>query len=152
MRQSPDMQKIQEKMQPGKLTESGFLGDDTRNLADILADDNDTVIRLGLKHEEIAARMRYFTEEGKIGLGSPVIIDEIFIVTVEDHRGVVPCPFSEGFLADKRNTSVINLFTKRTVRWSDLNIHMIEEHGFYEGRGAYFRVDPAEAAEVLGLI
>lgn len=152
MRQSPEFQRIQENMQPGKLTAHGFLGEDARNLADILAEDNAVVGKLGLTHEAIAARMRYFTGKGTDGLGNPVIVDEIYQVVVEDHRGIMPCPFSDNVKVDKRNTRVTNLKLNRDIHWSDLNIHMIEKHGFYEGRDAFFRVDPAAVAEVLGMI
>jgi hypothetical protein len=42
-----------------------------------------------------------------------------------------------------------NLRTGKTIRWSLLGIHMIEEHGFFEGRGATFRLDPKELVNVV---
>jgi hypothetical protein len=32
----------------------------------------------------------------------------------------------------------------RTISWTDLNIHMIEAHGFFEGKGSFFRIEPIE--------
>ena len=152
MKQSPELQHIQDNMQPGILSAEGFLGYDTRNLSDILAEDSSTVERLGITDKAIAERMRYFTEKGKSGLGNPVVVNQIFQVTVEDHRGFIPCPFSDNFSAEKRNTRVVNLITNRSVQWSDLNVHMIEKHGFYEGNGSFFRIEPAEVVEVLMVI
>ena len=149
MKQSPELQSIQEKMQPGSLSAKGFLGDDTRSLADILAGDHTTLERLGISHSTFADRLRYFTAGGISGLGSSVIVDGTFEVTVEEFKGSVPCPFSDHFHAVKRNTRVINLATGRSFYWSELNVHMIEAHGFYEGKGSFFRVDPIEAVEIL---
>jgi hypothetical protein len=39
--------------------------------------------------------------------------------------------------------------TGTVVRWSDLNIHLIKAHGFFEGRGASFRIEPELLLSVL---
>jgi hypothetical protein len=35
------------------------------------------------------------------------------------------------------------------VQWSDLSIHLIGAHGFFEGRGSFFRLEPAELVAIL---
>jgi len=35
--------------------------------------------------------------------------------------------------------------------WSDLTIHLIEEHGFYQGKGSPYRLDPSEVKRILEL-
>jgi hypothetical protein len=151
MKQSPELQNTQNKMHPGSLSAKGFLGDDTRNLADILAEDLAALEKLGVNHSIIADRMKYFTASALSSLGSPVIIDEIYQVTVEDFKGTLPCPFNDPFHAGKQNTRVTNLVTGKSLYWSDLNIHMIETHGFYEGKGSFFRVEPVQVVEILGI-
>jgi hypothetical protein len=44
-----------------------------------------------------------------------------------------------------------NLRTGDEMVWTALNVHLIREHGFYEGRGSPFRIDPAQAKRALGL-
>jgi hypothetical protein len=39
--------------------------------------------------------------------------------------------------------------TGQSLRWSDLNIHLVEAHGFYEGEGAPFRIDPAALIRLI---
>jgi hypothetical protein len=136
-------------MQNGSLSSEGFLGTDTRNLADILHEDHVVVKSLGISHQKIAQRMQYFTQKGKEGLGRPILVDEVFEVSVEDFKGAIPCPFSDNFNAGKQNTKVFNIKKNKSIAWTDLNIHMIEAHGFYEGKGAIFRVDPNEIFEIL---
>ncbi|MCX7843131.1 MAG: hypothetical protein N2489_08665 [Clostridia bacterium] len=151
MRQSPELQRIQENMKPGYFSSEGFLGEDARNLADILQQDQAVVDMLGISHTEIAERMRSLTEKGMEGLGKPVLVDDIFEVIVEDYMGSIPCPFSDKWHSEKRNTTVKNLLTNLVITWTDLNIHMIEAHGFYEGIGSKFRVSPDEICEILML-
>ena len=68
MKQSPIMDKIQQNMQPGVITLDGFLGNDDRNLIDILEEDDAEVKRLGYTHEAIANRMVELKEAGKKGV------------------------------------------------------------------------------------
>lgn len=149
MKQSPDMDRFQRQMYPGEICRSGFLGNDTRKLTDILIEDNEEVKRLGITHAQIAARMRELRDLGKKGLELPVPVAPHFEVQVESIRGKLPCPFLHKGLFPKTNTTVNNLATKRTIIFTDLNIHMIEEHGFYEGKGACFRLEPSILIELF---
>lgn len=151
MKQTPEMEKIQAQMQPGVLTRDGFLGSDRRKLADILDADDAEVNRLGLTHEGIAARMRELRDAGKKGIGLPIRVGGDFEVRVDSVRGKLPCPFGHAGLFQKMNTTVRNLAGGGEVTYTDLNIHMIGEHGFYEGRGSGFRLEPAELKEILAV-
>lgn len=151
MRQTPEFMQIQENMQPGTLSAHGFLGDDTRNIKDIIEEDNKNILSLDLTHSDIADRMQYFTDIAINELGNSTLIDDDFIVTVDDHRGTLSCPFRDNFKAVKRNTRLENIKLGKTVFWSDLNIHMIREHGFYEGKGSFFWIDTKEIAKILDL-
>ena len=149
MKQSPQLQKIQEQMKPGVITLHGFLGTDTRNLIDILTEDDGEVKRLGLTHEQIGRRMRQFREDGEKGLGEYIALPPHFEVRVESVRGKLPSPFGGPGLYQKTNTAVRNTRTGKEVVYSDLQIHLVRDHGFYEGKGSPFRLEPAEIAEVL---
>lgn len=151
MKQSPQFTKIQEQMRPGVITLEGFLGSDERNLIDILIEDDGTVRRLGLTHVAIAERMQYFRDQGLDGLGEFINLDEHFEVRVDSVRGVLPSPFGGPGMYQKINTTVRNKALGKEVTYTDLHIHFVRDHGFYEGKGSPFRLDPAELAEVLEL-
>jgi|WetSurMetagenome_2_1015567.scaffolds.fasta_scaffold244285_2 hypothetical protein len=136
---------------PGAISAGGFLGADPRSLAEIIAADAQTVANCGTSDVAIAARLRQLTAAGEAGLGRPVLVDGHLEVTVSDTRGLIACPFADGRGEHKRLTSVVDCRTGRSLGWSDLNIHLIECHGFYEGKGAAFRVEPLALAEILGL-
>ncbi len=151
MRQSPALQQIQNNMAPGAYTAHGFLGDDQRNLIDIIKSDEQLVAKLGVTHKQIASKMKEMTKMGIKTPDVPVIVQGKYEVLVDDHRGFIPCPFADNVKEIKRNTQVRNLASNDIVYWSDLNIHMIEQHGFYEGNGSIFRNDPTTLFSVLGL-
>lgn len=151
MKQLPILDKAQHAMRPGAITHDGFLGTDPRKLADILAEDQALVARLGLTHPAIAARMLELQEAGKAGLGLPTRVPPHFEVTVEDVRGMLPCPFGHEGLYPKVNVTVRNLSLGREVAFTDLQRHLIDAHGFYQGRGSTYRIEPAELIAVLGM-
>ncbi len=152
MKQSPATQAIQDNLKPGALSSGGFLGEDGRALADILREDQATMDRLGLTHAALAARLRELAGIGLAALGRPVSAGDDLEVEVEEFMGSIPCPFRDRVRTAKRTIRVVRPSTGRELRWTDLNLHMIECHGFYEGKGSAFRVDPAEAADLLGLV
>ncbi|MEI7899262.1 MAG: hypothetical protein WCK89_03355 [bacterium] len=149
MKQSANDDAIQNQMRPGVITLDGLLGQDRRKVRDILDADDAAVRRLGLTHAAIAARMRELCAAGARGLGQPLRVLDHFEVRVDSVRGKLPCPFLHRGLYPKDFIEVCNLDSGEQVSFSELNIHLIEAHGFYEGLGAPFRQDPERLARVL---
>lgn len=149
MKQSPQLDKIQDQMRPGVITLDGFLGTDTRNLIDILVEDDGVVRRYGLTHEKIAEKMQYFRDAGLDGLGEFIKLSETFEVKVDSVRGKLPSPFGGKGMYDKINTTVVNIPKGRKIVFTDLHIHMVRDHGFYEGLGSPFRIDPEALIDIL---
>ncbi|NOR44946.1 MAG: hypothetical protein GQ534_05110 [Candidatus Delongbacteria bacterium] len=149
MKQSPQLSKAEDAMKPGVITKDGFLGSDHRHLVDILIEDDAEVARLGLTHEIIAEKMKFFKEKGLKGEGLSIDVDDNFEVNVESVRGKLACPFGEPGLISKNNVGVINKKTKKKIYFTDFHIHMIEKHGFYQGIGSPYRVSPKELKETL---
>jgi len=143
------MKKIEVNMRPGVITLHGFLGGDDRDLATIIDTDNAAVIRLGLTHEQIAARMEELSKEGLEGLGEFIKIEFGFEVKVDSVRGKLPCPFDHPGIFAKVNTTVRNIRLDREITYTLLHIHLIGEHGFYEGKGSPFRLEPRDLIEIL---
>jgi len=149
MKQTPQMKKIQENMKPGVLTLHGFLGTDTRDLVEIMEEDAAEVRRLGTTHRAIADKMQYLRDQGMRGLGEFIDVEPYFEVRVDSVRGGIPSPFGDAGLIRKTNTTVRNKSLGREIVYTDVNIHLIGEHGFYEGRGSLFRMEPGELVEIL---
>lgn len=151
MKQTPDWSEAQERMRPGRLTRDGMLGDDTRSLAEIIDGDAAALARRGVTCPDLAERLRRISGMARNALGTPVEVAPDFEAWMDEGMGRIPCPFGHPGRVPKAVTYLRRRSTGRLIQWSDLNIHMIEEHGFFEGTGAAFRLEPEEAAEMLGL-
>lgn len=136
-------------MKPGVITSCGFLGPDKRNLIEILLEDEALVQRLNTTHKKIAERMKELRDKGLAGLGMFEKVEDHFEVKVDSMRGRLPSPFDDRTMIDKQNTTVRNLKLNKEVTFADFNIHMIEFHGFYQGKGSLFRIDPKDLVEIL---
>jgi hypothetical protein len=64
-------------------------------------------------------------------------------------KGRIPCPWPHAGSYAKRVTTMEDTKTGREILWSDLNIHLIAEHNFFEGRGSPFRIDPQKIIEMI---
>jgi len=151
VKQSPELDRVEQNMRPMYLCAEGFLGRDPRKLIEILTEDQGTVNSLGLNHEAIAQRLMSITERARDGWGDPVVVEGRFEVEVHEARGKIPCPWGHPGLYRKTHVKLENRGTGETLVWSDLAIHLIEEHGFYQGRGSPYRLEPSEVKRILEL-
>jgi len=149
MKKSPGTQKLEQILRSPAFSAAGFMGTDTRGLAEIIDSDLAEVTRLGYTPQQIAERMEQITNTAKDGLGNWIAIDDSHRAMIMEVKGRIPCPWPHAGNYAKRVTTIENMKTGRKVHWSDLNIHLIAEHNFFEGRGSSFRVEPKEITEML---
>ena len=150
MKQSPRDKKLEEVLRSTHLVAGGFMGTDSRHPIEIIEQDIGALEDLGVTAIQVADRMRELTELAKPRLGN--WIDYAYgklRVKSEDYKGMLVCPWPHPGAFEKRITTVEHLETGRQVSWTDLNIHMIAEHGFFEGKGAFFRVEPTDIVSIL---
>jgi len=136
-------------MQAGNISRNGFMDSDPRSPAEIIRVDEEELKKLNLTHQAIAGRMKFFRDRGKNGLDEFVPVAPHFEVSCEITRGFLPCPFGDPGMHRKTIVIVRNLRLKKEITFSDLNIHLIVAHGFYEGKGSPFRLEPVKLAQVL---
>lgn len=152
MKMSPQYRKAQDNMQPGVITADGFLGDDTRNIVDIIEADEEKFSQLDLEFETVITRLRYLIEQGRKGLGEPVSVDGRWIVTTNEARGHMVSPFEDGVFR-KINARIEHAPGGKAdgneLLVTELSLHLMEKHHFLQGRGASFRLDPENIKTVL---
>lgn len=149
MKATPQELKIMARMKPGVITLNGFLGDDRRNLSDIIHEDAILLDRIGKTAQDVASRMDYFTKQSWEAVGEEVVIDGIYVVSTDVVRGKLPCPFGHPGVFRKAITTLHNKENGISVRWTSLSIHLIQTHGFFEGQGSPFRLDPLELCKAI---
>jgi len=143
------MKKLEETLRTSRIVSGGFLGKDPRILVEILETDAAELTGLGTTREAVAARMREITDRALEGLGTPVKFDEKREVTADDNRGQIICPWPHAGRYFKTITTVRRTDTGETLRWSELSRHFIEEHGFFQGKGSVFRLEPRTLVRVI---
>lgn len=148
--QSPQLDEVESRMRRSG-GPHGYLAGDARPLVTILTEDERTVKSLGLTHQAIADRLRAFTEAAKKAMGGPVLMGHLWRVELQDFRGRLPCPWGHPGLYPKTHVRLERLDTGETLQWTDLSIHLIEAHGFYQGLGSPYRLDPKRVVAVCGL-
>jgi hypothetical protein len=149
MKQTPEYDAIQHQMEPGIITLDGFLGTDKRRLIDIISSDDVKVHQLKVTHQAIAEKMQYFRDIGLDGLGEFIKVENDFEVRVDSVRGKLPSPFGGPGMYEKVNTTVKNLSLDREITYTDLHIHFVRDHGFYEGEGSIYRIEPSNLVAIL---
>ena len=159
MKPSPQEQQIAERMAPGVLCRDGFLGTDGRFLGEILDTDRSTVEALGLTHAQLAAPLRDVMTEAMARYGNPVTLDRTtrrpaadgtLRAVYREGMGRIPSPFADG-LFPKGEVELTDVETGEALTFTPLSAHLIGEHGFYEGRGGRYRLEPDAVARIFRL-
>lgn len=148
MKVRPEMQYIELDMQPGRLSRDGYLGDDTRSVEAIINEDEMVLKDLNTSAEAMGKVMRRLTRAGMEAQGEPVEFDG-YEIEVMEYKGWIPCPFKDNRKFGKRITNALNLATGENMNWTDLGLHLIKNHGFFQGVGSTFRLEPAQLANFL---
>ncbi|MBW6515055.1 MAG: hypothetical protein K0B81_00385 [Candidatus Cloacimonetes bacterium] len=142
MKQTPNEKTIQERLKPGVITLDGFLGEDNRHYHDIINEDMEKLKSLNITKEDIADRMQYFTDLALMNNDEEAVIDDIYKVHYLTERGKIVSPFMDRGLIAKGSITLHNMQNDLKVCWTPLNISMIRNHGFFEGKGATHRLEP----------
>jgi len=151
MKISPQEREVMDRMQPGALSGDGFLGDDSRSLGEILDADRSEVEALGLTNQILAEHLAAALAEAMPAGGEPVALGEGRRAVYHESMGRIPCPFMHGRVFPKGEVELTAARDVRTIRFTPLSVHLIAEHGFYQGRGSRYRLEPAELARIFGL-
>ena len=148
VKQSPHLDLVEREMR--RIGMGTFLGSDPRRLAEILDHDHESVNALGLTNEKFASRLEEITLAAKKALGERFILEDRYEVRAEEHRGMIPCPWEhpQG-LFFKSYVELRDKKSGETLIWSDLSIHLIREHGFFQGKGSPFRLEPKVLKQVF---
>ena len=148
MKQTPELDLVQEKMKPGVLTLKGFLGFDDRKLADIIAADHQAVVGFGIDLASICERLSDLAERGRDLMEQEVKVDGRYLVKVRDDRGKIPSPWGDG-LFEKGDVEMTDTRSGKKLKWNQLTLRLALAHGFLGGRGSEYRLEPEDLVEIL---
>ncbi|MCK5803979.1 MAG: hypothetical protein KAI66_14170 [Lentisphaeria bacterium] len=150
MKANPKNIRTRNRMSPGRLSLAGFLGDDPRTLDDIVEADLATLEAEGVSCEQIADFLDHLHEAADSALEAPTsTCSGKATVQLTETMGRIPCPFACGVRAHKAVIQVT--IDGETLQLTPLQIHLIREHSFFQGRGSVFRLEPAHLAQLCRL-
>ncbi len=147
MKQSPEDLKLIERLASSRFSGSGFMGDDRRSLEETLAADRHALERLGVSAATLVRRLRAADRLAREACGAPVVLCPGMEARHYEAMGRVPSPFHGDGMFPKGETR-ISWKDGRQLRVSALGIALIERHGFFQGRGSPYRIEPELAAEL----
>ena len=151
MKLSPAESRVVERMASGVLCRDGFLAGDPRPLPEILDTDASEVARLNLSHEQLAQRLAKLLDVAMEGMGATVEVGGGLRVRYAESMGRIPCPWGGCGVFAKGEVEVIGPDGTVPARFTPLSVHLIGRHGFYQGRGSRYRMEPASLAGLIGL-
>ena len=149
MKQTPAEKEIQKRMQPGIITVEGFLGADKKHFHEIIEEDKNELQKFGITQDEIADRMQFITDKAFENYDGKTIIDNNYEVEFITDRGKIFCPFKHPGGFGKGIIKFKNIEKNISLTWTPLNIHLIREHCFFEGKGLKHRLEPKILKEAL---
>ncbi len=152
MKESPDEKRIRGRMTPGVLSHEGFLGADPRRVSEIIEADAAAAERLGTSLAELAARLEAILDAAVAALGTPAPVGDRLTATWHEAMGRIPCPFGRCGTFPKGEIEVADLTSGQTLRFTPLSVHLIAEHGFCQGRGSPYRLEPETWSRTLGIL
>jgi hypothetical protein len=131
-------------MAPGELCSEGFLGTDRRSVGDIIEADRATLDALGVSSEAIAARLRDAFDKARAQLGARVVLDARLSAVYHDAIGRIECPWPGCGAFEKGEIEVADSQSGNVLHFTPLNVHLVAAHGFCEGKGSRYRLEPGE--------
>ncbi len=149
MKLPPDLKKLEELLHSSKLVAGGFLGDDPRPLVEIVEHDLSEVALLGYTLDQLGARMDEITQRAVEGHGMTVQIEPHLTAVADESRGLLICPWHDNQQFGKTVTTATRSDSGAAARWSELSVHLLRAHGFFQGRGSAFRLEPRELISVI---
>lgn len=158
------IEQIENRMQIGALSETGFLNTGER-LKDVIKKDEQTLQKLGITHKQIAdrlesiigkaERLEQLAERGELEVGQILVVENLYKVSTLQFMGSQECPFIDLNETNCPYKTSRDYFIKKIgdgtyVAFSGLIIHLVRDHHFFEGSVKY-RLDPQQVIKTLGI-
>ncbi len=145
MKQSPQEKAQQERLLASRFSAAGFMGTDQRSPDEIIADDQAVLQRHELTAAAVARRLRAIDDLARAAQGAPVHVAGGIVANHYEAMGRIPSPFPGDGMFPKGETR-ITWQNGRCLRVTRLGIALIDKHGFFQGKGSPYRIEPELAA------
>jgi len=138
------------KLDPSKYSLQGFMGKDTRSLPAIIASDRKSFKALKVPARDLIDALKKAAAKARKAFGAEVEVRKGLRGIDEGARGIVPCPLC-GKSFEKGESVLIREEDGKKLIITPLSLHLADKHAFFQGKGAYYRIEPSAAVEFLGI-
>ncbi len=147
--EAPSLAKLKGRLNPGKSSGAGFLGE-REKFEDVLAADHKHVTEdLKLTHQALAEPLLKMMAAHYFGFPDEfTYMGYRYKWSEVGWMGSQFSPFNDGTSAS-HDITLTNLDSGATLTFSALVPHMIYRYGFYEGKGTSYRVEPDAILNLL---
>ena len=149
MKKSPDESKLRDRLKPSIFSGGGFLGDDQRELEEIINDDLKKIEEHNIKKTELVELLKKAYEKVKQGYGQKVKLTDRLMGEFFEAKGRIPSPFRGDGVFEKGEARIHDKNTGKEIILTALSINLIEKHDFFQGKGSRYRLDPVETYNIL---
>jgi hypothetical protein len=162
-----ELEAFEAKLKGSGVSSMGFLGTDT--LREVSVYDKAELAKINITYKQIADKLTSLIcrlirlhnldkDQSTHVTHKRFSLENKFILVMSSYyRGLQSCPFQEHReeYCDNSfscyNFVLTNIRQNRSINFGGLLPHLLGEHEFAEGRGAPYRLDPKDAAQVLEL-
>lgn len=148
MKRAPQDKTTMECLRPSKFSAPGFMGNDHRDLEEVISEDSSVLEKIGTNRQTIVQTLEAIFNAAENELGDPVTIAKDLTAEYMPCRGKIPSPFPGEGTFSKNTVKVTS--GKEGVKFyiTPLSIHLIKKHGFFQGKGSPFRLEPEYIARL----
>ncbi|MDD2239482.1 MAG: hypothetical protein PHO14_03615 [Kiritimatiellae bacterium] len=151
MKETPQDHSLDARLAASKFSGDGFLGHDHRPVDEIITEDLRTLDRLRIEKETLHGALADAFEKARAALGGRVDIRPGLSAIAHESMGRIPSPFRGDGMFEKGDVMLTDSATGDTLILTALGLFLIHRHGFFQGHGSRYRIDPTRAARLLDL-
>ena len=149
MKKSPEESKLRERLKPSIFSGGGFLGDDTRELEEIINEDLNKLEEHSVEKTELVELLKKAYNNVKQGYQQKVKLTENLEGEFFEAKGHIPSPFRGDGVFEKGEARIQHQESGKTIIITALSINLIEKHDFFQGQGSRYRIEPVETYNML---
>jgi hypothetical protein len=152
-----DLELVEARMRPGRLSRSGFLGPH-ESLRAVMAADAAAMRDIALSFEAVGSRLSSLLDAALDSPGRAAIVQGTYEVRLQQFLGFQICPWArrgqcEGpaLVYASVDWTITDLHSGASISGPGMIVHLMGDHHFCEGRESPRRVEPVRLARFLGL-
>ena len=138
-------------LKASRFSARGFLGTDSRPLDEIISEDMSILGKHQVSKKRLVEALEDVYNKAKEALGTEVVIRPGVKAVFYEAMGRIPSPFPGEGVFEKGEAILTEMDSGDVLNITRLGIHLIAKHGFFQGQGSPYRIDPIKVLKILHL-